>query len=133
MAKARPATVVPTALNVYNFILIKVGVTRAHTSLVRFLEWQSATNYDFTHLMPTVYVVKVEPYLNKFFSVSEVASMLTLECHLPCPVQFQNEILRWRSLWQRIVYTGNAIPITKKIPNIYSLLCIACVLPITSY
>ena len=79
---------------------------------------------------------------DKFDPASEVDNMLTWECHLPCSVQLQNEILRWKSFWQRRVDAGNEIPdafvtaITavskEEFPNIYTLLCIACVLPITS-
>ena len=66
--------------------------------------------------------------------------MFTWECHLPCSVQFENELSRCKSFWKRRLNVGDNIPdslldtlcvIDKEdFPNVFCLLCIACALPV---
>ena len=68
--------------------------------------------------------------------------MLTWECYLPCSVQLENELSRWKSFWKRRLDAGNDIPdglldtlrvVNKEdFPNVFCLLCIACALPVGS-
>ena len=79
---------------------------------------------------------------DEFDPATAYQSMLTWECHLPSSVQLENELLRWKSFWKRRLQAGDDIPdnlldtlcaICKEdFPNIFSLLCIACALPVGS-
>lgn len=62
---------------------------------------------------------------------------LTWECHLPSLIQLENDLLRWKAFWQRQRIPDNLLEFLNAItkadfPNVFTLLCIACVLPISS-
>ena len=79
---------------------------------------------------------------DEFNPATAYQSMLTWECHLPSSVQLENELLRWKSFWKRRLQAGDDIPdnlldtmcsvCKEDFPNIFSLLCIACALPVGS-